>query len=207
MTRSISHSDDLEGTRVVFNVNQLTDSAGVISLGDHNSLSYLELKEVYNFVGSQVHLDGVIHSDERVGVSDGSAIVGADEGDLILGKLKLVHSAELEAGFLLRDSVEHESAFHIVQKSEEITALLDIHDIHEANRVSVVSSGLTIDLDVLLHADHLDFLARQSISKSISKDEDHRHALSQLVGTIGGSGSPDTVHLAEHPVLGGNQSF
>ena len=54
--------------------------------------------------------------------------------------------------YLVCDSVDGESSFNIIDKTEVFASFINLDDIHESRREAGISSGFTIDLDQpLLH--------------------------------------------------------
>ncbi|THU62683.1 hypothetical protein C4D60_Mb01t07690 [Musa balbisiana] len=76
MPSSILDVDGLKTPLVLLPVLNHANTAGVSSAGHHDNISNIELDEVYNLVGFQVKLDGIIGLDERVRVANGTTIVG-----------------------------------------------------------------------------------------------------------------------------------
>jgi hypothetical protein len=60
---------------------------------------------------------------------------------------------------------------------------------HETSRVGAVSADLSVNLDETLHKDVLDFLAVQSVLKTVTQEDDERKTLAGLVGTSAWLGS------------------
>lgn len=85
----------------------------------------LEFDVVGNLGGGNVQLHGVVDFDERVGVTDGSSIVGDQEWDVLWADTDLLHFAQLVLGLLGRNTVNGEATFHVIDQSEEFSGLLD----------------------------------------------------------------------------------
>jgi len=202
VTGRISNSDNIEGTRVLLNVNDNTNTTSVASLGDHGNIARLELHVINDLASGDVNLDGIIYLDGRIRVSDGASVMGDNDRDLLQGKLSALDLAKLESLLLIRDSVKSILTLGIKDKSELIIGLRDFDNIHETGREVRIGSHLSINLDVLLDADDLSFTSSQGILQAVSQDEDKWQALSQLVRALGWARSPDTVHLGQHPMLG-----
>lgn len=84
---------------------------------------------VNNLVLDKVKLDSVVDLDGRVGVSDGSSVVGNEVGDTLGAELVLSDLEELEGGFLGGDSVDGESTLDVVEESEVLARLFDRDDV------------------------------------------------------------------------------
>jgi hypothetical protein len=85
---------------------------------------------VNNLVLDKVKLDSVVDLDGRVGVSDGSSVVGNEVGDTLGAELVLSDLEELEGGFLGGDSVDGESTLDVVKESEVLARLFDRDDVY-----------------------------------------------------------------------------
>jgi hypothetical protein len=140
-----------------------------------------------------------------VGETDGSAVVGNNVGDLVGTKALSLDSAELETGLFGIDSDGLEAALDVVEHTEELTGLVDADNILEADGELGVTSDLVVDLDVvgtLVLDDLEDFLAAQRVLESVLEEHGHGDALTELVGTLGGTGCVDTTELVKGPVGG-----
>ena len=98
--------------------------------------------------------------------------------------------------------VEHESAFGVVQKSEILLGLFNLHYIHEACRVEHVAADLSVHFDQALHNDHFHLTVGQSILQALPQHDNQGKALTQFVRTSVWLGSPSTPELIQHPLLG-----
>merc|ERR1719224_181208 len=85
-------------TGVLVHMNDGTDTADVSTTGDHAELSHVEPQDFLGLVGSQVHLDGVVHPDGGVGVFNCAPVVG--DGERHNTKLSL-HAGVASNGGLL----------------------------------------------------------------------------------------------------------
>lgn len=232
---SVTKDDNVERTGVVLDTHNDAHASSRATLGDHGGLTGLELEDLDGLASGKINLHSVVHLGSGVRVTDGAAIVGGDGGDLLQGQLLSLDTAQLELGLLLGDAVQHKAALGIEQQTESVTSLGDLNNIAETSGEVGIGADLAVNLNVLLHADHLGLLTGQSVFKSVSKDQDQGHRLSQLVGALRRSGSlfhntkqheqtmriqhriinssvltytyPDTLHLGKHPVLGHVQSL
>lgn len=55
--------------------------------------------------------------------------MGHQVRNLVLRHLHLVDAAELELALLVRDTVQHEAPLGVVQQTEQVARLLDLHDV------------------------------------------------------------------------------
>ena len=143
LAEDVGDVDNVEPTEVSLLVGDHSGSSHVSSAGDHDNVSGLELDVVDDRVLLKVELDGVVHSDDRVRVSDRSSVVGDNVGDSLGAELDLSDLAELVRSLLGRDSVDGESALDVVEDSEVLSRLLDRHGVHESKGEGVIGSDLT----------------------------------------------------------------
>lgn len=73
--------DNIETTNVLLSVHNDTSPSHVASTGDHDNVAGIELDEVGDLAMRKIELDGVVDTDEGVGVADGAAVVGDDVGN------------------------------------------------------------------------------------------------------------------------------
>ena len=184
----IADDGDVERTGVLLDVGHDSDTTTVSALGDHAHVAGLELDSLDDLASGDIDLDGIIGLDQRIGVADGAAIMGDNNGDLLQSDVASVDTAQLELLLLIRHTVKDEAALAIVYKTESIGSLGHLDNIHESSGEVRVSADLAVNSDKLLHADHLGLLAGKSILQSVSQDEHEGKALTELVGSLGRSG-------------------
>jgi len=199
---SILDGNNGEGSIVLLEVDKLSNTPSVVTLGNHDHGAHLELVDIGHLSSGNVYLDGIVDLDIRVGVTKGTSIVGDGNGDLLGGNIHLLDTAKLVLGLVLVDTVEDETSLGIVEKTETVTRLLKFDNIHESSGVVVVGPDLTVNLDTTFHANLLAFLSGQGVLETLTKDDGNGKALALLVGTGGGLGSPHAAHLTEVPVTG-----
>lgn len=86
--------DNVEASWMSFARGDDADSAQVVAAGHHAQVARFKLDEVQDLAAGDVETDGVVDFDQRVGVSDRSAIVGDDERDALRSCLHLLHSTQ-----------------------------------------------------------------------------------------------------------------
>ena len=197
---AILDGDNVERSIVLLNVHDGSDTSTVMSSSDHDHGSQVELEDIRHLSGGNINLDGIVNLDIGVGVSDGASIVSDGNRDLSGRDVDLVDTAELVLSFSLLKTVENESSLNIKQKSESVVGLFQFNNIHESGRVVLIRSDLAVNLDASFHTDLLALLSGQGVLKTLSKDDSDWQTVSELVGTLRRSGSPDTSHLGEVPV-------
>jgi hypothetical protein len=202
----IADDGDVERTGVLLDVGHDSDTTTVSALGDHAHVAGLELDSLDDLASGDIDLDGIIGLDQRIGVADGAAIMGDNNGDLLQSDVASVDTAQLELLLLIRHTVKDEAALAIVYKTESIGSLGHLDNIHESSGEVRVSADLSVNSDKLLHADHLGLLAGKSILQSVSQDEHEGKALTELVGSLGRSGGLEEEKKSS-PILDNDYSL
>lgn len=197
--QDVSDVNNVETTVVPLPRDDHTGSTHVSTTGDHDDVSRLELDVVDNLVVNQVKLDGVVGLDNGVRVSDRSTVVGDEVRHTLLTELVRLDFEELVSSFFRGDSVDGESTLDVVQQSEVFTGSLDGDNVHETGRVGFIGPDLSINLDDPLRHDSGDFSAGQGVLQSVSEEDGHGQAFSELVGTGGRSRGVGTRQLVQHP--------
>jgi len=167
---------------MTFSVHDDSDTAGVVTSGDHANVAGVELDGVHNLVGGHVDADGVVDLDEGVGVADGPAVVGVQHGDGVGADADLDDATQLVLGLLGSDAMNAESALDIVDKPEVLVGLGQLNDIHESGGETSVSPDLAVDLDQALLHDGRDLLHVQSVVQAVPQEKGDRHGFPHLVG-------------------------
>lgn len=121
--------DDIEASNVLLPVHNNTSPAHVTSAGDHDDVSGIELDEIGDLVLLKVKLDGVIGTNEGVGVTDGAAVVGDNMGDTTVSDSDTADLQELVGSLFGGDAVDGEAALNIVKETEVLARLFDGDDI------------------------------------------------------------------------------
>jgi len=187
---------------VLLNVHELSNASSIVSLGDHDHGSNLELDDIASLSGCNVNLDGIIRLDIRIGVTEGTSIVGNSNGNLVRGDVSLHDLAELVGSLFLGKTMKDETSLGIKEKTEDISRLLKFDNVHESSREVMVSANLSVHLDTSLHADLHALLVGEGILEPVTEDDSEGKALALLVGTSSCLGCPDSSHLTETPLLG-----
>lgn len=204
---SVLDMDDIEASLVSFSVGDGSDSAHVSSSGGHDDVSVFKLDKGGDLSSGQIDLDSVVDLDERIRVSDGSAVMGNKVRDSLLANLDSLDLSELVGSLLIGDSMDGKSALDVVDKSEVLASLLELDHVHETSREGGVGSDLAVNLDKSLHKNSIDLSSVKSVLETVSKENDKRKRLSQLVGTSRRSRSVGARQLVQHPVRGSCESL
>ena len=116
-------------------------------------------------------------------VSDGSAVVGDDVGDLVFAHGLPLDGGELESGLLSVDLVSLVATLGVVEDSEVLTGLLNANNVHNAEGESGVSSDFVVNLDqsFLILNDLNGFLTAESVLQSVFEEHSKGDAFSSLV--------------------------
>jgi hypothetical protein len=75
--------DNVKVTGVLLTVNNVSNTASVTSASDEDLHTIVKLDVVNDLAGGQVNLDGVEDVNAGVGVADGAAIVGDNNGHVL----------------------------------------------------------------------------------------------------------------------------
>lgn len=106
---------DIETPHMPLSVYNDTRSSHVTSAGDHNNISGVELDKIGDLVLLKVKFDSVIDLDRRVGVTDGTPVVGDDMRNTFGADGDTPDFEEFVWGFFWGDSVDGESPFDVVK--------------------------------------------------------------------------------------------
>merc|ERR1711962_1298797 len=132
-------------------VSNNTDSPSVTTTSHHNSVASVVLDHFSNLSSGDIKDNCIIDSSMSTRSSDGSCIVGNQVWDSFHSSAYPLHLAELVSCLVSSNAMTNESTFHIVEKSKELSCLLNGDDIHETSRVCLISTHTTINLDQSLH--------------------------------------------------------
>jgi len=186
---------------VLFNVHKSTDTSAVMTLGDHNHGSKSEFENVGRLSCGDGDLDNIVDLDVGIRVSKGASVVCDSARNLVRANVNLVDSAKLVLGFLSVEADQDVSSLDVVKETVTVVGLGHLNDVHESSREAGVGADLSVNLDATFHADLLALLSGQGILKAFTEDNTKGQALTKLVRSLGRSGSPDTAHLSDVPVL------
>jgi len=183
VSTAVADLNDLSGSGVGLPGDDDSDASNVATTSGHAKVADVEGDESLDLSSGQINLDDVVHADVRVGVADGAAIVGADEGDASWEQTNLLDLAELEGGLLGEDSVKDKAALGVVQETEVLVGALDLDGVHETSREGGISAHLSVNGDEALHQDEGNLTTSQGILESVTQKDHQRQALAKLVGT------------------------
>lgn len=139
--------NDVETTEMSLDMQDLGDSADVVSAGDVSEMSRLVAEPLQNLVVFKVEFDSVALVDFGVGESDGSTVVGHNIGNFVGTNSFGSDLKKLRFSFGFLDLGKGKSALDVVEKSVVLVGLGDGDNIHESDGESGVSSGFIINSD------------------------------------------------------------
>lgn len=114
---------------MLFAVDDGPDATLVAAAGAHDHAAGLERDRVDDLGLFNVEPDRVVDADDRVGVADGPAVVGDEEGDALGAELDALDLAELVRRLVGRDAMDREAALWVVQDPEVLIRLFNRHDV------------------------------------------------------------------------------
>lgn len=120
---------DIESTNVLLTMCDYTSTAHVTTTSDDDNVTSIKLDEIGDLVLFKVKLDGVVDPDERIGITDCSAIVRDDVRDTTSTECYLADFEELVGSFFGCDAMDGKSSLDIVKETEVFARLLDGDDI------------------------------------------------------------------------------
>ena len=109
--------------------------------------------------------------------------------------------------FFFSDTMHSESAFDVIDESEEFVGLLNGDYVHEASWISHVSSDFAVDFDETLSADLLRFGVCQSVFETVSQEDNGRQAFTQFVWTWTRFWCKHPGQFVQHPLFWCIQTF
>lgn len=95
VTVGIFHVHNLEGSWMFLAVHDGSDATQITSSGDHHQVAGFEANVIGDLSGGDVDLDDVVDLDAWIGVADGAAVGGDQEGNLLWADDVFLHFAEL----------------------------------------------------------------------------------------------------------------
>mmetsp|Transcript_15385 Transcript_15385/g.22075 ORF Transcript_15385/g.22075 Transcript_15385/m.22075 type:complete len:215 (+) Transcript_15385:474-1118(+) len=192
----------MERSLMLLNVHKLTNTPSVTSSGKHNHASKLELEGIRHLSSCDINLDDIVDLNIRVGVTDGTSIVCDNNRYLVRRNEDLVYTAKLVSSLLFVNTVKNETSLGIKKKTESVSALLKLNNIHKSSGEVVVCADLAVNLYTSLHADLHALLVGEGILKTVTENNGEGDTLALLVGTRRGFWGPDAAHFSEVPVVG-----
>lgn len=169
--KNIADVDDVEATEVTLLTGDNTGTALVTTTSDHDGGTSVESNKVEDLLRLNVESDSVVDLDGGVGVSDGAAVVGDDEGDTAGTELHLLDLEELVGGLLGGDAVDDETALNVVEDTEVLAGLLDGDDVLETSGVGGVGADLAVDLDETLGSDGVNLTAGKGVLQAVTEED------------------------------------
>lgn len=129
--------DNIEATNVLLAVGDYTATTPVTTTSNEGKVAGIELDKVIDLSLLDVETNGVVDADMRIGVTDGTTVVGDDVRDTLVADSDLANFEQLVGGLLRSDTVDGETTLDVVKETEVLARLLDRDDIcmskHEEN--------------------------------------------------------------------------
>jgi len=121
---------DVEGTWMLFDGLEDTNSTGVVSASQINRGTVDELVNTLDALISQVNLERIVLLDIWMWESEGSSVMGCHVWNLLFANVLLDNSAKLETGLLGVDFVRVESSLGVEKDSEELISFFNSNNVH-----------------------------------------------------------------------------
>jgi len=182
-TNLVSEMDDLIVSGVLLSGCDNTNSTNAVTASNHGNVSDIELSDIQNLTSGNVNLHGIVNLDLWIRELEGSSIMSDGIRNLIVTHKCLGDLAKLEGGLLLLDLVNGETSLGCPHESEVLVSLIDVDNIHKTGWEGHIGSNLTINLDELLHNNHLSLVIGQSVLQSVTEKNDEWQRSRGLVGT------------------------
>lgn len=125
---------DIKATNVSLTMCDNTGTTHVATTSDHDNISSVKWNEIDNLVLFKIKLDSVIDTDQRIRITDCSAVVSDDVRDTAVTNSNLANLEEFVAGFLRCNAVDGETTLDVVKETEVFPRLLNGDDIYEKNQ-------------------------------------------------------------------------
>ena len=202
-------SDDVMRTIDLGDVSHDSDSSSVVSLRDVGNISEFEGKNVSDLFLFEIELDGIVHFDGGVGEANSASVSGDEVGDLVGAHLLALNSAKDEVGFSLLDFNKREASLHVVEAAPGRAHFGHIDDVHKTDGVLEIATDVLVDLDesLLLVKNNLRFVSIESNFDFVTEEELDGDALSQLVGSGGGTHGEVSAHFVHQPAFRCSHAF
>lgn len=127
--KRVLNVDNFKSANVALAVSNNANTSHVATTSDHANVANFELDKIGNLAVFNVITNSIVGLDQRIGVTNGTAIVGDDIWNALGSKLDFSDLAKLVLGFLVGDAVDSEATFHVIDETEVLTSLLDRDDI------------------------------------------------------------------------------
>jgi len=197
--------NDIEGSRVLVDSRDGSDTALVSTTGDEGKLSNVEFQVANRLASFEVKFEGIIDFPDGVRVADGAGIVGDDVRDDtslsgvegvaahggFVGLVDALNADKFEVGLFFVNLGEDESSLVVVQHAVSFVGFVNGDNVHEAARIVNITADLAIDADEAAGADDDDLTAGEGILQTIAENQRERHAFSELVRTLRRTRGPD----------------
>lgn len=139
--------DDIVASQMMFNMEDLSDSADVVTSSDVGKVSWLVFVKFNNLVLFKIVFHCISLVDFRVGETDSSGVMGDDIGNFVGSNSLGFDLKKFEFRFSFFNLGEGESALDVVKKTIALVGLGDGDDVHNTDGELDVPSELIINLD------------------------------------------------------------
>lgn len=121
----ILHMHNVIATDMFFAVYNDTRTAHVTATSDHDQITRVKFDVTSDLILNEIKFDGVVYSDDRIGVADGATIVGDNVWHTPVTESNFLHLQEFVGCFFGSNSVNNEATLDVVEDAEVLFRLLD----------------------------------------------------------------------------------
>jgi hypothetical protein len=203
----VNHLDHGVRTVEVIDGNDSTNTTAVLSTSDGSKSVVLELGNFCDLARLEIVHNGVTSHDRDIQETKVVSIVCVSPEYSLLTRSDLVDLEKLELCLVILDRYHLEAALGVIEETPVLLHLWNREDVLETSGITLVSSWLTIDQDVLV-ADHHSCLAHvASKPETVADNECKWKTLRDTVWALRWSWGINATHLIKHPVGWSIQSF
>lgn len=138
---------DIITSEMLFNMQDLTNSADVVSSSNVGKMSRLVLVELNNLVLLKIELDSITLRNLRVGETDSSGVMSDNIGFFVGTNHASANLEKLGFGLSILEFKESEASLDIIEQAVALVGLGEGDDIHDTNGELHISSDSVVDLN------------------------------------------------------------
>jgi hypothetical protein len=110
--------NDIISSYMFLSMHNDTSTPHVTSTGYHNNVARVKLDILSDFALLKIKFDGVVGSNQRIGVANRATVVGDNMGDTTISNSYAADFEELVGSLFGCDAMDSESTLNIVKEAE-----------------------------------------------------------------------------------------